>query len=338
MRDPVTGFLYPPGWEEKVSDPKDLDRVRQGFSVLTASGAVLRRGFTTGTTAAATCKAAILSLGSGGGEEVPCVVIRLPCGLSAEVPVRARAGHASCRKFSGDYPSDVTACIEFIADARIEPEGLTLVPGSGIGRFSRDTPRYKKDSPAISDAPLACILSSMQEALDSTGISGATVTLSIPEGERVAGKTLNPRVGVVGGISVLGSTGLVEPWDDHLEESVQARVSGTKNVVLTTGRVGLRYARLLFPDREVVLVGGRIREALGAAPGSAILCGLPALILKYIRPDILSGTGYGTVEELAASPDFLTVAAPVLAAYKKDRPDIRVVLLDRAGNIIAESP
>ena len=80
----------------------------------------------------------------------------------------------------------------------------------------------------------------MQEALDVTGLSGATVTLSIPEGARVAKKTLNPRVGVIGGISVLGSTGLVEPWDDHLEESVRARLSGTKNVVLTTGRVGLR--------------------------------------------------------------------------------------------------
>ena len=181
-----------------------------------------------------------------------------------------------------------------MADAVPAPDGLTLVPGPGIGRFARDTPRYKKGAPAISDAPLACILASMQEALDDTGLSGPRSRFRSPKGERIAQKTLNPRVGVEGGISVLGSTGLVEPWDDHLEESVQARVAGAKNVVLTTGRVGLRLSRLLFPDHEIVLAGGRIKEALAAAKGDVILCGLPALILKYIEPHILDGTGYAT--------------------------------------------
>ncbi len=334
MRDPVTGFLYPKSWQEKVADPRALDLVGQGFAVLTASGTVLRRGYTTGTTAAAACKAAILSL----SREVSRVTVLLPCGLSADVPVAAQAGHASCKKYAGDYPGDVTAGIEIVAEAVGAPHGLNLVPGPGIGHFSRDTPRYRKGAPAISEAPLACIFAAMQEALDATGLSGATVTLSIPEGGRVAKKTLNPRVGVIGGISVLGSTGLVEPWDDHLEESVRARLSGTKNVVLTTGRVGLRYSRLLFPDREVVLAGGRIGEALSAAQGDVILCGLPALILKYIDPHILDGTGFATVEELAASPAFLPVAEPVLAAFGKKYPRVRVVLVNRDGKIIAESP
>jgi cobalt-precorrin-5B (C1)-methyltransferase len=334
MRDPVTGFEYPKSWQGKVSAPAALDLVAQGFAVLTASGAILKRGYTTGTTAAAACKAAILSL----KQDVSQVTILLPCGLTADVPVSAQAGRASCRKYPGDYPSDVTAGIEFVAEAVAAPDGLTLVPGPGIGRFVRDTPRYNKGAPAISDAPLACLLASMQEALDATGCSGATVMLSIPEGAWIAKRTLNPRVGVEGGISVLGSTGLVEPWDDHLEESVQARVSGAKDVVLTTGRVGLRYSRLLFPDHEIVLVGGRIKEALAAAQGNVILCGLPALILKYIEPHILDGTGYATVEELSASPAFLPVAAPILAAYKKEHPSVKVVLVNRAGTIIGESP
>ncbi len=334
MKDPVTGFFYPANWLEKVSDPAGLDLVAKGFAVLTASGTILRRGYTTGTTAAATCKGAILSR----EQDVSQVRIHLPCGLVTDVPVTAHAGHASCRKFAGDYPSDVTAGIEFVADAVIAADGLSLIPGPGIGHFSRDTPRYKKGAPAISDAPLACILASMQEALDTTGLSGATVTLSIPDGAYIAQKTLNPRVGVIGGLSVLGSTGLVEPWDDHLEESVEARVKGAKNVVLTTGRVGLRYSRLLFPDHEIVLVGGRIKEALSAARSEVILCGLPALILKYIEPHILDGTGYATVEELSASPVFLPVATTVLAAYKKECPFVKVVLVNRNGKIIAESP
>ncbi|MFA5332219.1 MAG: cobalt-precorrin-5B (C(1))-methyltransferase [Methanoregula sp.] len=336
MRDPVTGFEYPFGWEKKVSCPADLEMVRQGFAVLTSSGRILRRGFTTGTTAAAACKAAILSLKEN-TPDIWEVGIRLPCGLFVTVPVQAHSGRATCQKFSGDYPSDVTAGTEFVAGARIVHQGLVLVPGRGIGRFSRDTPRYKTGAPAISEAPLACILASMQEALDTTGLPGVEITLSIPDGERRAGNTLNARVGVLGGISVLGSTGLVEPWDDHLEESVQARVSGAHNIVLTTGRIGLRYSRLLFPDHEIILVGGKIREALAVARGNVILCGLPALILKFIRPDILKNTRYKTVEELSASPDFLPVAAPVLAGYKKEHPGIRVVILDRSGNIIAES-
>jgi len=334
MRDPVTGFLYPADWIAKCSDQEGLALAEQGFAILTSSGTILKRGYTTGTTAAAACKAAILSL----DRAIDNVDVRLPCGLVAKVPVTARGGRASAKKISGDYPSDVTAGIEFVATAVPAPEGIRLVPGAGIGRFVRDTPRYKTDEPAISESPLACILAGMEEAFIATGRPGATVTLEIPDGERIGKLTLNPRMGVEGGISVLGSTGLVEPWDDHLEESVQARVSGTKNVVITTGRVGLRYSRLLFPDREVVLAGGKIKEALSAAQGSVILCGLPALILKYIEPDILAGTGYTTVEELSASPDFTGVAGRALAAYKKLHPEVRVVLVNRDGEIIGESP
>ena len=113
-----------------------------------------------------------------------------------------------------------------------------------------------------------------------------------PTGATIAQKTLNPRMGVDGGISVLGTTGLVEPWDDHLTESTMERIAAADRPVLTTGRVGLRFSRLLFPDREVILIGGKLKDALDAARGDVILCGLPALILRHINPQILDGTGY----------------------------------------------
>ena len=334
MKDPVTGFLYPGAWREKCKTPALLEPVEQGLAILTSSGTVLRRGFTTGTTAAAATKAAILSLKS----DVVSVTIRIPCGLCVDIPVEAHAGRASCRKYAGDYPADVTAGLEFVAEAVPATEGIQLVPGAGIGRFVRDTPRYPKGTPAISPAPLECILAAMQEALDKTGFSGVSITLTVPEGERVAKKTLNSRVGVEGGISILGTTGLVEPWDDHLAESVIERVAGARHPVLTTGRIGLRYARLLFPDRDVILVGGKIGEALDAVKGDVVLCGLPALVLRYIHPHILEGTGYATVEELAASPAFDRIVPPLLAAWKKTHPHVRVLLVNREGAVIAESP
>jgi len=334
MRDPVTGFEYPGEWIKNCSDPALLEPVESGLAVLTASGTILRRGYTTGTTAAAACKAAILSL----RRDLFSVTIRIPCGLTVDLPVQAHAGRASCRKFSGDYPEDVTSGLEFVAEATPVPEGIALVPGAGIGHFSRSTPRYPRWSPAISTAPLECIHMSMKEALEETGLTGVSVTLSAPDGEAVAQRTLNPRVGVEGGISVLGTTGLVEPWDDHLGESVRERVIAARNPVLTTGRIGLRYSRLLFPEREVILVGGMIGDALDVARGDVVLCGLPALILRYISPGILDGTGYATVEELSVSPDFSRIVLPLLAAFKKRRPHVRIVLVSRNGAIIARSP
>jgi cobalt-precorrin-5B (C1)-methyltransferase len=334
MRDPVTGFDYPEAWVKKCSSPDLLHLAEEGLAVLTSSGTVIRRGYTTGTTAAAACKAAILSL-SGVVTSVP---VHIPCGLVVSVPVFALAGNASCKKFAGDYPDDVTADCEFIAEAKPLPEGIRFVPGEGIGRFSRDTPRFRKGEPAISPAPLECILTSIQEAMDQQGLSGVRVKLQIPLGVEIAKKTLNSRVGIERGISVLGTTGLVEPWDDHLEDAMRERVSTSHDAVLTTGRMGLRYARLLYPDRDIVLVGGKIGEALEAAKGEVILFGLPALILRYINPLILDGTGYATIEEFAGSPAFDPAMNASLMQFKKDYPQVRVVLVNRNGVIIGESP
>lgn len=335
MRDPVTGFVYPDAWVERCTVPSELLLAEQGLAILTSSGTVLKRGFTTGTTAAAACKAAVLSLS---GSRISSVSIQIPCGLIVEVPVDACEGKASCKKYAGDYPSDLTAGLDFVAKACPGSEGIQFLPEAGIGRFVRDTPRYRNGEPAISPTPLQCILESIQEAVAVSGLSGVQVSLSIPLGEEVGKKTLNPRVGVEGGISILGTTGLVEPWDDHLEESVCGRVSAAQNPVITTGRIGLRFARLLFPDREVILVGGKIGPALDAARGNIVLCGLPALILRYIHPQILEGTGFSTVEEFAASPAFQPALQTTLATFRKERPDVRVVLVDRNGAVIGESP
>lgn len=334
MQDPVTGFVYPDAWVSRCQKPDQLPLVEKGLAVLTSTGMVLVRGFTTGTTAAAACKAAILSRA---GIPFISVPVTLPCGLVVKVPAEGSAGQGSARKIPGDYPGDVTAGLLFVADVIPKRQGILISFGEGVGRFSRDTPRYREGAPAVSPPALACIHLAVEEALKETGFFGAEVRLHIPQGKAIGQITLNPRVGVTGGISILGTTGLVEPWDDHLTESTLDRIAAAEEPVLTTGRTGLRYARLMFPDNEVILIGGKIERSLAVVRKGAILFGLPALILRYVNPQILEGTGSATVEELSVTPEFPAIVEENLAAFRKRYPAIRVVLVDRAGQIIGES-
>jgi cobalt-precorrin-5B (C1)-methyltransferase len=333
ITDPVTGFLYPEPWVRKAASHESLALVRGGLAVLTSSGTILKRGFTTGTTAAACCKAAILSRDN----PVGAVEIVIPCGLTVTVPVTGVSGRAECRKYPGDYPSDATAGLLFVAECSGKAAGLELVPGEGIGRFVRDTPRHHAGEAAISRPARDCIFAAMEEALRETGREGARVALSIPDGSRVGTSTLNPRVGIEGGVSVLGTTGLVEPWDDHLTESVADRVRNADRVVLTTGRTGLRFSRLLFPDREPILAGAKLAETLAAAGGDVVLCGLPGLVLRFLDPGILDGTGCMTVEELTGRPEFEERMEEAFRNGKKRYPGLRVVVIDRRGIILGDS-
>ena len=212
------------------------------------------------------------------------------------------------------------------------------IAGEGIGRYVRDTPRFRHGEPAISEAARAAILGGVSEACRELGLAGAAVTLSVPGGAAIALRTLNARVGIEGGISLLGTTGLVEPWDDHLAESVLARVAAADRVVLTTGRIGLGHARRRYPNAEVVLVGGRIGEAISAAPGEVMLFGLPALIMKHLLPDVLAGTECATVEDLAVTPAFAPAIARAFGAAADRYPGLRIVLIDRSGAVVAEGP
>lgn len=335
MIDPVSGFEYPVAWVEACPSPDDLRAVEAGFAVLTAGGRVLRRGFTTGTTAAAAAKASVLSLS---GISPGWVDILTPAGIQVRVKVTGREGAGECRKFAGDYPGDVTAGMRFLAHSMVAESGILITTGSGIGIWRRENPRYPRGTPAISPPALGEIQGAIEEALAITGLPGVRVEISAPDGEKIAEKTLNAKIGVFGGISVLGSTGFVEPWDDHLEESCITRVGESDRVVLTTGRVGLRYSRLLFPDHETILVGSRLGAALDHLRGEGIICGLPALILKFIMPEFLDGTGFGSVEEMIGDPCFTPRAKDAISGFGARYPGIRIVLLDRTGHIILEGP
>ncbi|MBP2144732.1 cobalt-precorrin-5B (C1)-methyltransferase [Methanofollis sp. W23] len=333
IADPVTGFVYLAEWIGRCTDPDALALAASGLGVLTADGSVLRRGFTTGTTAAAACRAAVLSL-AGPVDEV---TLLLPCGLEVVVQAKGVGGRGEARKDSGDYHADVTAGLEFVALAEQVQSGVEVEYGEGVGRFTRETPRYRTGAPAVSPTARETIEAGVRSAAASVGLPGVRVSLSIPEGAAVATQTLNPRIGVEGGLSVLGSTGLVEPWDDHLSESALGRVEDAERVVLTTGRLGLRYSRLLFPEHEVVLVGVHLADALAVAKGEVVVCGLPGLVMKFMDPEVLAGTGCATVEELTGTPAWRGVMERTFASFKAAHPEVQVVVVARGGTVLGDS-
>jgi cobalt-precorrin-5B (C1)-methyltransferase len=332
--DPVNDFQIPREWLDRVNIPsRELaEGVSSGLLVVLSNGNLLHRGFTTGTTAAAAAKASVLSM----QEEVDSISVPTPSGIRAQLHVKAVAGRAEVVKIPGDHESDATGGLVFIAEASPSPR-IELIAGAGIGRVTRGGLQVEAGGPAITPAPYKQILDAIREALDETCLDGVTVTLSVPNGEVVGAKTLNPQVGVEGGISILGTTGFVEPWSDHLGETKMDLIRDASNVVLTTGRIGMRYSQMLFPEHTVVMVGSRLDEGIKASGGETVICGLPGLILKWTMPDILDGTGFNTVIEMVDHDRAKPIIDRALEAAVKKAGGARIMLLDRDGNIVRDT-
>ena len=325
MIDPVNNFKIPDEWIKRTSLPlKELkSMISSGCYVILSDGRLLCRGYTTGTTASAAAKAAVLSL----VKEVSEIEVKTPIGLRVKLPVMAEKGKASVHKFSGDHATDVTNGIEIVACAK-ENDTISIKAGKGIGT--------KKGSPAINPVPMRQIEEAIKEALVETGLKGAQVIISVPMGEKIAKKTLNEKIGISGGISILGTTGFVEPWNEHLGEMKEELIKNAKRVILTTGRIGMRFSHMLFPDYTVILIGSDISRGLAAAKGEVIICGLPGLILKWANPDILTNMGHLTVQEMIDSdPENPIIDRALNEAVKKS--GTRIVLLNRDGTILRDS-
>jgi cobalt-precorrin-5B (C1)-methyltransferase len=331
MRDPVTGFEYPPAWSSKIVDEAWAKLVEQGLAVLNAKGQVLRRGFSTGTTAAAACKAAVLSLDG----PVESVSITLPCGIRVDVPVIGKDGLASCLKFPGDYLDDPTAGAEFVAVAFPGGEGVQVIPGEGIGEYARTEGTMRTGSPAISPSASGSIILAVSQAKEEIDIRGVRVELHVVDGEKIAIRTMDSRDGVHDGISVQGNTGLVDPWDDHVEEGRLDMLTADK-VVLTTGKMGLRFCRLFYPEHKVILVGQQMLEAVAGAQDEVVVCGLPGNIIRAVLPHTLEECECSSFDELAASNRWNGVLDRVFKRYRDLNPKVKILMLDRSGKILGE--
>lgn len=331
--DPVTLFQIPSSWLQLCPDPQALQKIRSGRWVLLSNGELLRRGLTTGTTAAAACKGAILSLKRPTDE----VKVATPAKIEVSLAVVARNGFCVAAKDGGDHKFDVTEGLEMMARA-VPAERTDLAPGKGVGRIVAAGLCDEAGRPAISPSARRQIMQAIREGLQETGLAAARVELCIPRGEALAEKTLNPRLGIVGGISILGSTGFVEPWNDHLVEDRAGELQDGGKVVVTTGRVGLKFSRVLFPDHKAVLMGSQLDRLAFEEDQESILCGLPALILKWAWPEVLDQTGYGTVAEMVEKEPEHENIALALQKSKRRLPNTRIVLLRKDGSILRDVP
>jgi cobalt-precorrin-5B (C1)-methyltransferase len=252
-------------------------------------GKRLRFGFTTGTCAAAAAKAAAILLLSGAAPET--VPIHTPKGIDLDLPVlepQRGDGFASCaiRKDSGDDP-DVTDGVLVYAKASFSDRpGITIDGGVGVGRVTKPGLKQAIGEAAINPVPREMIKNAVGEIAEEFECTrGVSIVISIPAGVALAEKTFNPRLGIEGGISILGTSGIVEPMsEDALIDSIvleirQRKALGDTRLILTPGNYGADFlaARYGIPDERIVkcsnYVGKAIEAAIEAGFSEALLCG-----------------------------------------------------------------
>ena len=222
----------------------------------------LHSGLTTGTCATAAAVAATCRLFEGGTPaEVPVI---LPDGETIHVPVTYGDDYASCVKEAGDDP-DITDGVEIRASV-CQSDQFEIVGGEGVGTITVPGFDYPPGSPAINKAPREMMRQNIRE--------NVRIVISVPKGADIARKTFNPRLGIEGGISIIGVSGIVKPFSEEaFIDSIRkcltiAKASGAQRVVINSGAKSERFVKTRYPDlpnQAFVEYGNYIGETLKMA-------------------------------------------------------------------------
>ncbi|MEV5753473.1 cobalt-precorrin-5B (C(1))-methyltransferase [Actinoallomurus sp. NPDC052308] len=258
-------------------------------------GKALRTGWTTGTCASAAAKAAAEALATGTAPEV--VEVALPSGRRVTFAVDSCAlgegrAEAVVVKDAGDDP-DVTHGAHLTATVswRNEP-GIELDGGVGVGVVTKPGLGLEVGGPAINPVPRRMIEQAVGESVD-VDARGVRVVISVPEGEKMARKTTNRRLGILGGISILGTTGVVRPfstasWRASVEQAVSVLAAqGERTLVLCTGGRTEQGAMKLLPKLPDVcfvevgdFTGAALRRAVEHGVTQVVFVGMAGKLTK----------------------------------------------------------
>ena len=288
---------------------------------VSVDGKLLRRGFTTGTAAAAAAKGAYLLLSTG---EVPDIVdVKLPSGLILKIITdfcsydsNTNTAFCSVKKYAGD-DIDVTNQLEIVAKVSYSNEAkIKLTAGEGIGIITRNGLQLDINEPAINPKPRELIFSQFENESENLGLN---IEISVPNGKEVAKKTFNPRLGIVGGISILGTTGIVEPMsEDAFKRSLLEELKQKKSEALcfTFGNMGEKnlIARGVAEDKICIcsnFIGYMLREASSLGVKKVLLSGHIGKMVK------LSGGIFNTHSHIADAKNEIIAANLALLGAPK---------------------
>ncbi|CAN90396.1 cobalamin biosynthesis protein CbiD, probable [Sorangium cellulosum So ce56] len=287
-----------------------------------------REGFTTGACAAAAAKAAARVLARGAA--VDAIETTLPNGQKVTFPLRRcdRDGpRATCSviKDAGDDP-DCTHGAELVAEVELRREpGVEIRGGAGVAVVTKPGLGLPVGAPAVNPVPRRNITEMVLEELEGSGFAGATVTLSVPQGEEMAKQTINARLGLIGGISILGTSGIVKPYSTAaFRASVVQAIDvaaerGIAALTLTTGGKSEAYAMKLYPElpEEAFIqvgdfIGTGVRHAARRRIARAIIVGMIGKLSKMADGKMMTHAAGSEVsmellaqiaEELGARPE-----------------------------------
>lgn len=280
----------------------------------------MRTGYTTGSNATAAAKAATIALLSGQWPQH--VTITLPIGETAimipvECALSTESAFCCVVKDGGDDPDVTHGALVCARVCYTNTPGIHLEGGEGVGRVTLRGLGLEIGAPAINPVPREQIVANVRDAIcdnhpDGLGFlheHGLDVIISVPEGARLARKTLNPRLGIVGGISILGTTGKVFPystesWRASVVQAVQVAASnGVDRVVLATGGRSERSAKRMFPALPAVafvemstFTGDALRTCIECGIRSAILVGMFAKLIKTAQGHMETPVSHNQVD------------------------------------------